>query len=164
MTEPPPPPHTSLAEKINFLFDWLGRKTGRTYTNSEVAAATGMSDTYVGYLRRGSADNPTLKTIQDLARFFGVKPSFFTDDADDEAIDRLDAQLDLFRAINDPNIQALALRATKANLSPAGLEAITAMIDHVQRLEAGTKNDTSIEPGSSRPPRARPARKPHKPD
>jgi transcriptional regulator with XRE-family HTH domain len=127
----------TFADRLNFLFETV-RPQGETreYTNSEVAAATDISGSYVGYLRKGIRDNPSVETVQALARFFGVRPSYFVDDErDTEHAVAVEAQLRLLQALNDPGIKRLAMRAAEAELSPAALDAVTAMIDQVQRLE-----------------------------
>lgn len=127
----------TLADRLNVLFETV-RPPGedREFTNSEVAAATAVSGSYIGYLRRGVRDNPSVETVQALARFFGVRPSYLVDDdEDEERTADTEARLRLFRALNDPGIRQLALRAADADLSRAGLEAVTAMIDQVRKLE-----------------------------
>jgi transcriptional regulator with XRE-family HTH domain len=133
----------TLADKLNHLFATV-RPPGhdREYTNAEVAQATGVSGSYVGYLRKGIRDNPTVDAVQSLARHFGVRPSYFVDeDLDEERLASVDAQLRLARALITPGIEALAMRAAEADLSPEALDALTAMIEQVQRLEhaAGSK-------------------------
>lgn len=127
----------SFADKLNLLFETVQpRDAHREYANSEVAAATDISASYIGYLRKGVRDNPSVETIQALARFFGVRPSYFVDEqVDEEHAAAVEAQLRLVQALNDPGIKRLAMRAMEAELSPAALDAITAMIDHVRQLE-----------------------------
>ncbi len=135
----PQPVHTrrTLADKVNYLFASV-RPPGedREYTNSEVAQATGVSGSYIGYLRKGVRDNPTVDAVQALARHFGVRPSYLVDDEmDAEQEAAVEAQLRLCRALSYPGIEALAMRAAEAELSPAALDAVAAMIEQVQRLE-----------------------------
>lgn len=76
-----------LAHKINYLFETVRRPDGKSYSNEEVAEAitelgeATISGTYLWYLRRGDRDNPTKKHLEVLARFFGVSPAYFFDDA-----------------------------------------------------------------------------------
>jgi transcriptional regulator with XRE-family HTH domain len=128
--------HT-LADRLNRLFDMVRpRGEDRQYTNIEVAAATNVSGTYIGYLRRGVRDNPSVDTVQALARFFGVRPSYLVDDdLDHDKVASTEAQVRLFQVLDDPGIRQLALRAAAAELSPTGLDAIAAMIDQVKKLE-----------------------------
>ena len=131
----------SFADKINFLFATV-RPPGedREYTNSDVAAATDISGSYIGYLRKGIRDNPSIEAVQALARFFGVPPSYLVDDErDEERLASIEAQLKLVQALKNPGIKQLAMRAAAADLSPTGLEAIAAMIDEVRKLEQAAR-------------------------
>lgn len=129
----------TLADKLNYLFATVRPDGGdREYTNAEVADATHVSGAYIGYLRKGLRDNPTVEAIQALARFFGVRPSYLVDDdLDEERIANIEAQLRLFHALKNPGIQQLALRVAEAELSDEGLDALADMVQHVQRLERG---------------------------
>ncbi len=130
-------PRRTLAEKLNYLFATI-RPSGeeREYTNAEVAQATGVSGSYIGYLRKGARDNPTVDAVQALARHFGVRPSYLVDDElDDAQLAAVEAQLRLSRVLARPGIEALAMRAAEAELSPEALDAVAAMIEQVQRLE-----------------------------
>ena len=87
--EPGPPPSgdsPGLGDRLNRLFDVTGPATvpERAWRNSEVAAvcrAHGreLSESHLSELRRGVKRNPTLRTLETLAWFFGVPVSFFTD-------------------------------------------------------------------------------------
>jgi transcriptional regulator with XRE-family HTH domain len=128
----PTSPTAPFAVRLNHLFATV-RPAGqeREHTNSEVAAATGLSGTYLGYLRKGVRDNPSIEAVQAIARFFGVRAGSLVDD------DRDDEESRLLQAMRNRGVQQLAMRAAEANLSPAALDAVTAMIDHVKRLEKG---------------------------
>lgn len=126
----------SLAEKMQQLFDVVRPPEGDEYTHEEVASALRaaggptISATYVWQLRKGIRDNPTKHHIEALADFFGVAPSYFFDE---DAGQRIDAELDLLVAVRDPAIRALALGAN--GLSPASLDAVRAIIDNARQLE-----------------------------
>ena len=137
------PPTGSFTAKLNHLFATL-RPPGedREYTNTEVAASTGLSGTYLGYLRKGMRDNPSIEAVQSIARFFGVRAGSLVDDdpepgACDPEPGADDRQSRLAQAMQNHGVQRLAMRAAEANLSPAALDAVTAMIEHVTRLERG---------------------------
>jgi transcriptional regulator with XRE-family HTH domain len=127
----------TFADRLNDLFRSV-RPPGqdREYTNSEVAEATKISSSYIGYLRKGVRGNPSVEAVQALARFFRVRPSYFVDDEEDEERAALaEAQLKLVRALERPGIRKLAMRAADADLSAAALDAVAAMIDEVSKLE-----------------------------
>jgi len=131
----------TFADKINFLFTTV-RPPGeeREYTNSEVAVATDISGSYIGYLRKGIRDNPSIEAVRALARFFGVPPSYLVDDErDEQRLASIEAQLKLVQALKNPGIKQLAMRAADAELSPTGLETIAAMIDEVRKLEQAAR-------------------------
>ena len=126
----------SLAEKVHHLFGAVRSPEGDEYTHQEVASALQtaggptISATYVWQLRKGIRDNPTKHHIEALADFFGVAPSYFFDE---EAGQRIDAELDLLVAVRDPSVRALALAAD--GLSEATLDAVRAIIDNARQLE-----------------------------
>jgi transcriptional regulator with XRE-family HTH domain len=126
----------ALAEKVHHLFDVVRSPEGDEYTHEEVASglrtAGGptISATYVWQLRKGLRDNPTKHHIEALADFFGVAPSYFFDE---EAGQRIDAELDLLVAVRDPSVRAVALGAN--GLSEASLDAVRAIIDNARQLE-----------------------------
>jgi transcriptional regulator with XRE-family HTH domain len=129
--------HNPLAAKVNRLFSVVRRSSdGDEYTFEEVAEAIKaqggptISATYLWQLRKGLRDNPTKRHLEALARFFGVPPAYFFDDAEAE---RIDAELALLAALRDASVRQIALRAR--GLSTKSLGAIRDMVDHVRELE-----------------------------
>jgi transcriptional regulator with XRE-family HTH domain len=137
------PAPMSFADRVNHLFATVRTPDeNREYTNAEVAQATGVSATYIGYLRKGVRGNPSVDTVRALARFFRVRPSYLVDEEPDEpwagpAGEAADERADrrLAEALRNPGITRLAMRAAEADLSPAAIAAIAAMIDEVEKLE-----------------------------
>lgn len=127
---------TPLARKIDHLFRTIHPGGRGEYSFEEVAEAIRqqggptISATYLWQLRRGLRDNPTKKHIEALADFFGVPPAYFFDD---DAMARVDAELELLTALRDGGVRQVALRAS--GLSPASLEAIRDMVERVRQLE-----------------------------
>ncbi|MGW1682606.1 hypothetical protein [Saccharopolyspora sp. NPDC002376] len=76
----------TLSEKLNRLFE-VQRPQGdpeRTFTNREVVAACKasgreLSESHLSELRRGVKINPTLRTLDALAWFFGIRTGYFSD-------------------------------------------------------------------------------------
>jgi transcriptional regulator with XRE-family HTH domain len=68
----------TLADKLNELF----AASRGLVSVEEVARVTGLSTSYLRYLRSGARDNPTVQTLTRLARFFDVDPSFLLVDGD----------------------------------------------------------------------------------
>jgi transcriptional regulator with XRE-family HTH domain len=126
----------SLAAKLDHLFRTVRPRTGGEYSFEEVAEGVRerggptISATYVWQLRRGVRDNPTKRHLEALAGFFGVPPAYFFDD---EAAERINAELELLNALRDASVRQIALRAL--GLSPRSLNAITDMVERVRELE-----------------------------
>ena len=148
------PAPTSFADRVNHLFTTVRTPDdSREYTNAEVAHATGVSATYIGYLRKGVRANPSVDTVRALARFFRVRPSYLVDEepeeplagpAGDTAVGRTDRRL--AEALRNPGITRLAMRAAEADLSPAAFAAIAAMIDEVEKLEQAADGRSKRRP------------------
>lgn len=136
----------TLAEKVDYLFRNVRKPDAREYSNDEVSAAiardqgVSVSSSYLWYLRTGQRDNPTLKHLTALARFFGVPAAYFFDD---EVSGRVEADLALLAAMNDAGVRGVALRA--AGLSPESLRTVYEVIARVSELEG-----KSPRPGEKR--------------
>ncbi|MFF0221635.1 helix-turn-helix domain-containing protein [Streptomyces sp. NPDC004629] len=128
-------PGNSLADKLNHLFVHV-KPSGRTpYTVEEVAraitaAGIPISGSYIWLLRKGQRDNPTLRHMEGLARFFGVPPAYFFDN---QVTKTVNAELSLLTALRDAKVQRIALRT--AGLSEKSLESIGEVIERVRELE-----------------------------
>lgn len=71
-------------------------------------------------------DDPLV--FEGLAEFFDVEVAFLTGDSDVSAPDKVNAQLDLVRAMRAARVKSYATR-TLGDLSPKTLEAITKFLD-----------------------------------
>ena len=134
----PAPERTTLAEKINTLFQVVRRPNREQFSHEEVAKAcreaTGetFSATYLWQLRTGRRDNPTKRHLEALAQYFQVPVAYFFDDDQGAAIAH---ELELLGALRDAGVRSVALRAV--NLSPEGVDTISDMIDVLARRERG---------------------------
>ncbi|HEY0498330.1 MAG TPA: XRE family transcriptional regulator [Kutzneria sp.] len=134
---------TSLAAKIDKLFQVVRKPSREQYSHDEVARAcreaTGesFSTTYLWQLRTGRRDNPTKRHLEALAQFFEVSPAYFFDD---EQSAKIAEELELLGALRDAGVRNVALRAV--TLSPAGLDTISDMIDAIARREAIRDGDS----------------------
>jgi hypothetical protein len=124
MTEQPArPATTTLAYKLNRLFETIHPRDRGEYANKEVADAIeaerglAITPTYIGQLRGGARDNPSLPILEALAWFFAVHPSYFLDG---EAAERVERELDLIALMRDTGVQSLLMRATE--VSPERLD------------------------------------------
>jgi transcriptional regulator with XRE-family HTH domain len=131
------PPQGLLAERLDRLFRTVHPKDRGPYTPAEVAdainAAAGervVSATYLWLLRTGQRDNPTIRHLMALARFFGVPAVYFLPDAD---ADPSAIPADLTAALTDDKVRDLTLHA--AGLSDRSLRAIADMVDSARAME-----------------------------
>lgn len=142
MTDPENGPANDLAQKLNHLFSAMVPVGRAPYTTEEVAraitaAGVPISGSYIWLLRKGQRDNPTLRHVEGLAKFFGVPPAYFFDD---QVAETVNAELSLLVALRDVQVQRVALRS--AGLSQKSLKGITEVIERVRELE-GLSDDPS---------------------
>ncbi|MBN3932979.1 helix-turn-helix transcriptional regulator [Streptomyces verrucosisporus] len=133
----------TLADKLNYLFQTVRNPaTGKRYTNAEVARAIReggeadgltISESAISQLRSGAKPNPTVRTVEALARHFHVTPQYFFPDFDAEESERIRASMELIATVGDSEVRGLALRAN--GLSADSLKMITAVIEQARRLE-----------------------------
>ncbi len=139
------PPEGLFAERLDRLFRTVHPKDRGPYTPAEVAdaineAAGGraVSGTYLWLLRTGQRDNPTMKHLIAIARFFGVPPTYFFPD---EAMQQDAVPAELAAALSDDQVREMALRA--AGLSDRSLKAITDMINSARMVEGLPDDDAA---------------------
>lgn len=129
----------SLADRLDRLFKTTKPAGRGTFTNAEAAAATGLSASYIGYLRTGARDKPSADSVVALAKFFGVPLAYFYDDDAAQHIDDQLKQLQAMRAMQDvmqrDDVQRLASRL--GELSDAGIAALAQMADVLWLNEHG---------------------------
>ena len=108
-------PRGTFAERLDYLFQTV-KLEGGPLTMDEVAArisAQGgerVSSAYLSALRRGVRDNPSLRTIEALARFFGVPATYFFDDGTAEEVR---SQLELLTQLRESGVTGLKFRGTQ---------------------------------------------------
>jgi len=128
----------SLGEKIEWLIEqrWPAAAP-EPRTNADIAAAitaaTGeeLSSTGIWKLRTGRGDNPTLKTMTAMARFFGVPVGYF---GEGEAAESIGDEIALLALLRGKDIGRESLRAL-ASLSGPGRQAVAEIIAAVARME-----------------------------
>ncbi|MEV6209582.1 helix-turn-helix transcriptional regulator [Kitasatospora sp. NPDC051914] len=128
-----------FAERLDHLFRTVHPAGRGPYTYAEVADgikeaagsdSKGISASAIQQLRTGSKTNPTMNTIEALAQFFGVRPSYFFDD---ESAERTAAELSLLASMRDNNVRTIATRAS--GLSPETLSVLQGFIERARALE-----------------------------
>jgi transcriptional regulator with XRE-family HTH domain len=135
-----------LAERIDHLFRTHLNQKGREYSYRQVAAAVSSGDhsrrgeqisaTYVWGLRTGGKDNPTMRHLQGLARFFNVSPAYFFD----EELTGLPEEARLLAATSRGSVRQLAVAAL--DLSDESLAVLLQLISRLRSLE-GWRPDVS---------------------
>ncbi|MFE2865022.1 hypothetical protein [Embleya sp. NPDC059259] len=152
MGEKPDLPAMTLAAKLDRLFDVVRKPDGGAYSNGEVARGIKeqagpdgptVSASLVQQLRTGVQTNPTLKTLDALARFFNVEPVYFFDD---EAAERIAAERDAWSRMRENDVHRLVFRAD--GLSADSLRMVSAVIEQARRLE-GLKGGPPDADGAS---------------
>jgi hypothetical protein len=122
--------------RANRLFDLRCERDGRkdrSYSPQEFAdlikEETGedLSHTLIWRIRTHRMTNTTLATVDILARFFGVASAYFSPGFDEQAAERVEAQLRLADAMRKAGITSIAALGA---MSPAGL-AIAHLADGV---------------------------------
>lgn len=146
----------TLADKLNHLFATIHPSGRGPYTNAEVedavrAAGGAISEQYIYLLRNGKRDNPTVKHLEALAKFFEVPPAYFLDDTFAE---RYASELRLLAALRDAQVRKLALRA--ATVSPDALNAIAEVLEQLPETRAAG-------PAKRRPRRPHQQQRPEEP-
>jgi transcriptional regulator with XRE-family HTH domain len=128
----------TLAERIEWLIRHMWPADARPpRTNAEVAeaitAATGeeLSSTGVWKLRTGRGDNPTLKTLTALARFFKVPVGYF---GESEEAGPIAGNAVLAAMLREKGITGATLR-TLGELPVETRQMIAEMIESAARME-----------------------------
>lgn len=122
-----------LAKRLRLLLDVKTAETGTEPSHSVIAAflkerGVNLSRSRWTYMVNGhrKVDDPLV--FEGLAEFFDVDVAFLTGDSDVSAPDKVNAQLDLVRAMRAARVKSYATR-TLGDLSPKTLEAITKFLD-----------------------------------
>ena len=139
---------STFAGRLDYLFRTVHPRGQRAYSYDHVAEAMSsqgidISGNYIWMLRSGRRNNPTLRHMEGLARFFGVSPAFLSDQ--DEA-ERVSGQLTKISELAASGVQHVAMRG--ASVEASTLDAITALLDQVRELTSGLRADTPTDPPS----------------
>lgn len=114
----------TLADKINQAFDTLHAADRGPYSNKEVAqwfvrngepGEPTISVNYLAMLRSGERDNPTVRHLRALARFFQVPAEYFLEDSADSSAVHED--LKMVAAMRDADVREIAARAMELDPS-----------------------------------------------
>ena len=132
----------SLAKRLDKLFGTVRKPDGQAYSHREVAeaitaAGEPISHTYIGQLRAADKDNPTLRHLRALARFFGVPVEYFTSERLATEVDR---ELDLAAALQDLQVRTVALKESVLPEAEASLASLSKIVSVIRQLEGGRQS------------------------
>jgi hypothetical protein len=123
----------ALARRLNLLMD-VATAEGHTPTYREIAESLDeegirLSRSRWAYMLAGSGPLVKDRRLLDaISSFFGVEPAFLNGERGDDLPRRIEAQLDLVRAMRAARVKNFAARAL-GDVSPDTLRAITRFLD-----------------------------------
>lgn len=126
-----------FAEKLNKLIKATGKGSmSHPQLAEAITSATGVEidGNYMWKLCKGKVPNPRLATIQQLATYFKVQASYFTDSSNDSAHDSLLDLLEKMRELKVENIGTRTADLSEASINLIG-KAIDKAIDNARELE-----------------------------
>lgn len=172
---------STLEGRLNYLFESFRPPGKPRYTVREVSEAIkrdqgfDISAAYINQLCNGKRKNPGVQQVHALEAFFGVPEGFLigvgnlrgiADQIEQlrEAIaakEKLDREAD--DALRDPFVELVAVKAR--GLSELHLPLVSAVLDHVRRLEGLDQQEDASPESASTPRRAESLDTPkHRPD
>lgn len=148
----PAPSLATFAGRLDKAITTMHPPDRGPYTYAEISkgvkelGAT-LSTSYLWQLRRGDRDNPTLRQIEALARFFHLPVTWFVGGSAAE-IESIEAQMNLVQVMRSPQVREVALRAS--SLTPAGLRAIVGILGQLEEVQGMTRRSRRSA-GKNRP-------------
>jgi transcriptional regulator with XRE-family HTH domain len=148
----------TLANKINSLISAITPKDRQSpYSDVEMTAAIAerglprISPTNIANLRSGRNVNPTMGTIDTLAKFFYVPAGYFHEDTMSAEVERAMAEeIEAATLLKDLGVRSIALRSV--GLDGEDLLPVQAILDVLRR--ANNLPPITDPPDSGRPPPA----------
>ncbi len=134
---------STLAERLDWLFNHVKKPDGKPYTYQEVADGTAelgyrVTSTGIWKIRNGETQNPGYLVLQVLAQFFKVSPSFFYD----EQLSPHDLDtLHLVDLLQKQGVGEIALRSSE--LPPSGREAVLQILRYMQEQADSVDNESA---------------------
>ena len=122
-----------LSRRLEILLDVVVAEGGEPYKFSEIQTAlankgVSLSRARWFYMKEGTGANVTDRNLLTaLAEFFGVPPAYLLD-SDPELPARVEAQLQLLKAMRIAEVKSFAARAL-GDLSPEATEAIAKILE-----------------------------------
>jgi transcriptional regulator with XRE-family HTH domain len=100
-----------VAGRLEHLFEVVRNpKTGKPYTNAEVARMTlgDLSEENVEKIRSGAVSDPTVGQVAALASVFGVEPSYLLDRGQPSLLDE-----ELVKALRDEDVRDITRESSR---------------------------------------------------
>src|SRR5215217_6532099 len=100
-----------LAARLEHLFEVIRNpKTGKPYTNGEVARMTlgDLSEEEVERIRIGALSDPSVGQVAALVSVFGVEPSYLLDRGEPSLLDQ-----ELVQALRDEDVRAITRESSR---------------------------------------------------
>jgi transcriptional regulator with XRE-family HTH domain len=100
-----------VAARLEHLFEVVRNpKTGKPYTNAEVARMTlgDLSEEEVEGIRTGAIGDPTVSQVAALASVFGVEPSYLLDRGEPSLLDK-----ELVQALRDADVRDITRESSR---------------------------------------------------
>ncbi|HVC82154.1 MAG TPA: XRE family transcriptional regulator [Chloroflexota bacterium] len=128
-----------FAKRLNQLFESALTDSGRPYTLTEVAQATGLSVSHLSILRSGKITSvPSFDRVEALARFFNVNIDFFSKHPRTSEIDE-----EMRRTLSKPLVRDVALRAGSMGMPERAL--VLQMMEQADLLLARMRQAAGTE-------------------
>lgn len=125
--------HTLARALLTLIEKKAARDGEASVTDQAIGEHIGKSRTTVWKLRTGQEVNPKIETLEALARFFGVKVTYFLDEDKaaiaDEQLDSLSAARRLQEVAERNGVVGISARL--GSLSPEGLSAVVNLIEQL---------------------------------
>jgi len=130
----------TLAQALTTLIEKKAERDGEsTVTDQVIGEHIGKSRTTVWKLRTGQEANPKIETLEALARYFGVRVSYFLDEDSaavaDEQLDSLTAARRLREVAETHGVQGINARL--GSLSSDSLATVARLIERLGESEGG---------------------------
>ena len=121
-----------------------GDNTGGLYTGKRIAERANslgysLSDAYISQLRTGKARTPSFRTVEAIARAFGVSVTFFLTDPDEDS-DRAQRQQDYVDLVAQTRSQLAGVDVSK--LCPDTIDVMIDVLRMIKSEVAARSTDT----------------------
>ncbi|GAB2641984.1 hypothetical protein GCM10027169_07680 [Gordonia jinhuaensis] len=133
----------SFAERINELFDTVRDENGVPYTGKKIAQRANelgytLSDAYISQLRTGKAKTPSFRTVEAIARAFGISVTYFLSDPDED-LKRVEQQREYVALAAETGAHLSAFR--HESISPETIDVVIELLKVVKKQQSERESD-----------------------